>query len=122
MANNKRKDFGIDSFIDEVRADQKANQKPARAQREYGEQSKAPIGRPSRTNTLLQRKLAKLVYMDEETDQQLKMMKVMHNYDYKELIFTAVREFIDRHYKDMRLDEEGCANVDKVIEKYKVRE
>ena len=50
------------------------------------------------------------------------MIKVMHNFDYKEIIFTAVREFIDRHYKGMQLDGDGCDKVDEIIAKYKVRE
>lgn len=119
MANNKRKDFGIDAFINEVRAEQGNIEK---RDEETEAQGKSVLGRPSRKNTLLQRKLAKLVYLDEETDQQLKMIKVMHNFDYKEIIFTAVREFIDRHYKGMQLDGDGCDKVDEIIAKYKVRE
>lgn len=119
MANNKRKDFGIDAFINEVRAEQGNVE---RMDEETETQGGSVLGRPSRKNTLLQRKLAKLVYLDEETDQQLKMIKVMHNFDYKEIIFTAVREFIDGHYKDMQLDGEGCDKVDEIIAKYKVRE
>ena len=80
------------------------------------------VGRPARTQSLLSKKLSKLVYLDEATDQQLRLVKSLQHYDYKEVIFTAVREFLLRHYgPDMRLDSEGAALVESVIRDYKTR-
>lgn len=78
-------------------------------------------GRPQRTNTLLQRKLAKLVYLDPQTEQQLKIIKAIQNYSYTEVIFTALREFLDIHCHDGQLDEDGQVKVDCTIDDYKIR-
>lgn len=129
MANNKRKDLGIGSFIEEVKADSTSSQrKPSQAaesiQNDEQEQAAAafqPVGRPARKQTLLSKKLAKLVYIDDETELQLRLIKTFQNFDYKEVIFTAIHEFMEHHYRDMRLDESGAKKVEKIIKEYKTR-
>ena len=70
MANNKRKDLGIGNFIEEVKADSTSSQrKPSPAadivlpaeQQEPLTAAYQPVGRPARKQTLLSKKLAKLV-------------------------------------------------------------
>ena len=138
MANNKRKDLGVGSFISQVKADQTTTQRkavpadpsgaPAAAQQQPYYDTVQPmqgmppaVGRPAKRQSLLSKKLSKLVYLDEETELQLRLVKTFQNYDYKEVIFTAVHEFLDRHYRDMRLDEEGVAKVEAIIREYKTR-
>lgn len=140
MANNKRKDLGIGTFLDEVKADQTSTQRisapetepePAVQQAEapyYGNMGNRPqgmpypsVGRPAKKQSLLSKKLAKLVYIDDETELQLRLIKTFQNYDYKEVIFTAIHEFMEHHYRDMRLDESGAKKVDKIIKEYKTR-
>lgn len=151
MANNKRKDLNIGSFIEDVKADQTTTErKPAAPVAETpapapavsrafssspAEPYPAPaapaptpvvapypsVGRPAKKQSLLSKKLAKLVYIDEDTELQLKLIKTFQNYDYKEVIFTAIHEFMERHYSDMRLDESGVKKVDKIIREYKTR-
>lgn len=151
MANNKRKDLGIGSFIDSVKADQPATpRKAATASNATSAVDGSPIdtprrtasapapskaqqaqpsapdpdrtpGRPGRTQSLLSKKLAKLVYIDTETELQLKLIKTFQNYDYKEVIFTAIHEFLDQHYRDMRLDAKGVDMVEAIIRDYKTR-
>lgn len=130
MANNKRKDLNIGSFIDEVKADQTTTQRKSSpiVEPEVALQT-APatatpypsVGRPAKKQSLLSKKLAKLVYIDDETELQLKLIKTFQNYDYKEVIFTAIHEFMEHHYRDMRLDESGVKKVDKIIREYKTR-
>jgi hypothetical protein len=149
MANNKRKDLGIGSFIESVKDDQPAatprktttaaapttprapqtvtRPTPAATptvtanQQTDGATAYRTPGRPGRTQSLLSKKLAKLVYIDEETELQLKLIKTFQNYDYKEVIFTAIHEFMENHYKDMRLDDSGTQKVEKIIREYKTR-
>lgn len=167
MANNKRKDLNIGTFINEVKADQTTTERkktapvaetPAPAvqsttdssstqspipsstssvQAAAPSQSASPVssaptptpadapyptvGRPARRQSLLSKKLAKLVYIDEDTELQLKLIKTFQNYDYKEVIFTAIHEFISNHYRDMRLDDEGTRKVEQIIHDYKTR-
>ena len=130
MANNKRKDLNIGSFIDEVKADQTTSQrKSAPVEEPEVAPQTAPatapsyptVGRPAKKQSLLSKKLAKLVYIDDETELQLKLIKTFQNYDYKEVIFTAIHEFMEHHYRDMRLDESGVKKVDKIIREYKTR-
>lgn len=129
MANNKRKDLGIGSFLDEVKADSTGSQRMVSTEQEPQPQQVVqqqmvyaqPVGRPARKQSLLSKKLAKLVYIDDETELQLRLIKTFQNYDYKEVIFTAIHEFMERHYKDMRLDESGAKKVDKIIKEYKTR-
>ncbi|MDO5483241.1 MAG: hypothetical protein Q4F47_09440 [Bacteroidaceae bacterium] len=129
MANNKRKDLGIGNFIEEVKADSTSSQRkpsPAAESIQNDEQEQAaatfqPVGRPARKQTLLSKKLAKLVYIDDETELQLRLIKTFQNFDYKEVIFTAIHEFMEHHYRDMRLDESGAKKVEKIIKEYKTR-
>lgn len=130
MANNKRKDLGIGNFIEEVKADSTSSQrKPSPAadtvlpaeQQEPLTAAYQPVGRPARKQTLLSKKLAKLVYIDDETELQLRLIKTFQNFDYKEVIFTAIHEFMEHHYRDMRLDESGAKKVEKIIKEYKTR-
>ena len=139
MANNKRKDLNIGSFLNEVKADSTGSQRLASPTTDPEPQSpSAPmqrgttempmqgiayptVGRPAKRQSLLSKKLAKLVYIDEETELQLKLIKTFQNYDYKEVIFTAVHEFMERHYHDMRLDEPGVKKVERIIKEYKTR-
>ena len=130
MAHNKRKDLNIGSFIDEVKADQTTSQrKSAPVEEPEVVPQTAPVaappypsvGRPAKKQSLLSKKLAKLVYIDDETELQLKLIKTFQNYDYKEVIFTAIHEFMEHHYRDMRLDESGVKKVDKIIREYKTR-
>ncbi|MBR0046241.1 MAG: hypothetical protein IJP75_05065 [Bacteroidaceae bacterium] len=130
MANNKRKDLNIGSFIDEVKADQTTSQRKSAPVEEpevvpQAAPATAPsyptVGRPAKKQSLLSKKLAKLVYIDDETELQLKLIKTFQNYDYKEVIFTAIHEFMEHHYRDMRLDESGVKKVDKIIREYKTR-
>ncbi|MBR1668917.1 MAG: hypothetical protein IJ693_11665 [Bacteroidaceae bacterium] len=130
MANNKRKDLGIGTFIDEVKADSTGTQRisaPETQPEAYVQQpvqpqmTYQPVGRPARKQSLLSKKLAKLVYIDDETEMQLKLIKTFQNFDYKEVIFTAIHEFMEHHYKDMRLDESGAKKVEKIIREYKTR-
>lgn len=130
MANNKRKDLNIGSFIDEVKADQTTSQRKSAPVEEpdvvpQAAPAAAPsyptVGRPAKKQSLLSKKLAKLVYIDDETELQLKLIKTFQNYDYKEVIFTAIHEFMEHHYRDMRLDESGEKKVDKIIREYKTR-
>lgn len=129
MANNKRKDLGIGSFIEEVKADSTSSQRkpsPAAdtmltAAQEQQAATYQPVGRPARKQTLLSKKLAKLVYIDDETELQLRLIKTFQNFDYKEVIFTAIHEFMEHHYRDMRLDESGAKKVEKIIKEYKTR-
>lgn len=147
MANNKRKDLGIGSFIDAVKADQPATTRkaatapnatsavdgspidtprhtaptPSKAQPQVAIDTDRTPGRPGRTQSLLSKKLAKLVYIDTETELQLKLIKTFQNYDYKEVIFTAIHEFLEQHYRDMRLDAKGVDMVEAIIRDYKTR-
>src|SRR5574344_5455 len=131
MANNKRKDLGIGSFINEVKADQTTTQRmsvdeteqiPTKQPAAVAPQPTYGIpGRPAKKQSLLSKKLAKRVYIDEETDLQLRLIKTFQNYDYKEIIFTAVHDFMERHYRDMRLDEQGAKKVERIIKEYKTR-
>lgn len=129
MPNNKKKDLGIGSFLDEVKADSTGSQRRSLPEKEtevYEQpmrqpQMYQPVGRPARTQSLLSKKQAKLVYIDDETELQLRLIKTFQNYDYKEVIFTAIHEFMERHYRDMRLDESGAKKVDKIIREYKTR-
>ena len=129
MPNNKKKDLGIGSFLDEVKADSTGSQRRSMPEQEpeaYEQpvrqpQMYQPVGRPARTQSLLSKKQAKLVYIDDETELQLRLIKTFQNYDYKEVIFTASHEFMERHYRDMRLDESGAKKVDKIIREYKTR-
>lgn len=140
MATNKRKDLGIGTFLDEVKADQTTTQRKSATETEpeptvqqpeapyYGMNGGNPrgvpypsVGRPAKKQSLLSKKLAKLVYIDDETELQLRLIKTFQNYDYKEVIFTAIHEFMERHYRDMRLDESGAKKVDHVIKEYKTR-
>lgn len=129
MANNKKKDLGIGNFLDEVKADSTGSQRISPTTREpevqeqptYQQVMYPPVGRPARTQSLLSKKLAKLVYIDSETELQLKLIKSFQNYDYKEVIFTAIHEFMENHYKDMRLDDSGTKKVEKIIREYKTR-
>lgn len=129
MANNKRKDLGIGNFLDEVKADSTGSQRkpsPAAEPEQPIEQTPAPVpfqqvGRPARKQTLLSKKLAKLVYIDDDTELQLRLIKTFQNFDYKEVIFTAIHEFMEHHYRDMRLDESGAKKVEKIIREYKTR-
>ena len=57
----------------------------------------------------------------QASELQLRLIKTFQNYDYKEVIFTAIHEFMERHYRDMRLDESGAKKVDHVIKEYKTR-
>lgn len=107
MATNKRKELGVGAFISEAQAEAA---------------SKNAAGRPARKQSLLDRKLAKLVYLDQDTERELKMIKALDGYDFKEVIFAAVRGFVDEHYHGMGLDEEGRAKIDRIIAEYKVRE
>lgn len=140
MAINKRKDLGIGSFLDEVKADQTATPRISAPEQEpedsvlqpetpyYGPTTAQPrgvpyssVGRPAKKQSLLSKKQAKLVYIDDETELQLRLIKTFQNYDYKEVIFTAIHEFMEHHYRDMRLDESGAKKVDKIIKEYKTR-
>lgn len=139
MANNKRKDLNIGSFLDEVKADSTGSQRLSSTATDSEPQTPLPtvqrgatelpaqgityptVGRPAKKQSLLSKKLAKLVYIDEETELQLKLIKTFQNYDYKEVIFTAVHEFMERHYRDMRLDEAGVKKVENIIREYKTR-
>ncbi len=140
MATNKRKDLGIGTFLDEVKADQTTTQRTSAPDLEpeaAPQQPAAPyydvaptqtrnvpypsVGRPAKKQSLLSKKLAKLVYIDDETELQLRLIKTFQNYDYKEVIFTAIHEFMEHHYRDMRLDESGAKKVDKIIKEYKTR-
>ncbi len=130
MANNKRKDLGIGSFINEVKADTTSTQRipavepaeePVVQQVVQQQVVYQPVGRPARKQSLLSKKLAKLVYIDDETELQLRLIKTFQNYDYKEVIFSALHEFMERHYQDMRLDESGARKVEKIIKEYKTR-
>jgi len=129
MANNKRKNLGIGDFLDEVKADSTGSQRKMSTEVDEQEAQQPapqqvtykPVGRPGRTQSLLSKKLAKLVYIDDETEMQLKLIKTFQNYDYKEVIFTAIHEFMERHYKDMRLDEQGAKKVERIIKEYKTR-
>ena len=136
MATNKRKDLGIGNFLDEVKADQTSTQRISAPETEpeavvqqpetpyYGPMQGHPypsVGRPAKKQSLLSKKLAKLVYIDDETELQLRLIKTFQNYDYKEVIFTAIHEFMEHHYRDMRLDESGAKKVDKMIKEYKTR-
>ena len=140
MATNKRKDLGIGTFLDEVKADQTTTQRKSAPETEpeptvqqpevpyYGMNGGNPrgvpypsVGRPAKKQSLLSKKLAKLVYIDDETELQLRLIKTFQNYDYKEVIFTAIHEFMEHHYRDMRLDESGAKKVDHVIKEYKTR-
>ena len=130
MANNKRKDLGIGSFLDEVKADSTGSQRkpspaaepePQPAEQTMAAAAYPQVGRPARKQTLLSKKLAKLVYIDDETELQLRLIKTFQNFDYKEVIFTAIHEFMERHYRDMRLDESGAKKVEKIIKEYKTR-
>lgn len=107
MATNKRKDLGVGSFISEAQAEAA---------------SKNAAGRPARKHSLLDRKLAKLVYLDQDTEKELKMIKAMDGYDFKEVIFAAVRGLLDEHCHGMTLDEEGRAKIDRIIAEYRIRE
>lgn len=139
MAVNKRKELGIGNFLEEVKADQTTPSRlsapnpesEASAQQEeayYAPATTQPrgvpypsVGRPAKKQSLLSKKLAKLVYIDDETELQLRLIKTFQNYDYKEVIFTAIHEFMEHHYRDMRLDESGAKKVDKIIKEYKTR-
>lgn len=132
MANNKKKELSIGSFLEEVKADNTGSQRRSATELEPETivpqtvqpqiiYQQAPVGRPARKQTLLSKKLAKLVYIDDETELQLRLIKSFQNYDYKEVIFTAIHEFMEHHYRDMKLDESGAKKVDKVIKEYKTR-
>ena len=140
MAINKRKDLGIGTFLDEVKAEQATTPRTSAPEPEpkaavqqsetpyYGHAAVPPrdvpypsVGRPAKKQSLLSKKLAKLVYIDDETELQLRLIKTFQNYDYKEVIFTAIHEFMEHHYRDMRLDESGAKKVDKMIKEYKTR-
>lgn len=126
MANNKKKPLGIGDFLDEVKADNTTSARKPSIESEPAPapqpaQPQPPVGRPPRVNTLLSKKLAKLVYIDDETELQLRLIKTFQNFDYKEVIFTAIHEFMERHYRDMRLDESGAKKVEKIIREYKTR-
>jgi hypothetical protein len=140
MAINKRKDLGIGNFLDEVKADQTTTPRISAPDQEpeasvqlpetpyYGPATTQPqgmpypsVGRPAKKQSLLRKKQAKLVYIDDETELQLRLIKTFQNYDYKEVIFTAIHEFMEHHYRDMRLDESGAKKVDKIIKEYKTR-
>ena len=131
MANNKKKDLGIGNFLDEVKADNTGSQRksvldaePTTMVQQVQPQiiyQQAPVGRPARKQSLLSKKQAKLVYIDDETELQLRLIKTFQNFDYKEVIFTAIHEFMEQHYRDMRLDESGAKKVENIIREYKTR-
>ena len=128
MANNKKKSLDVGNFIDEVKADTTSSQRLSTFEQEEEEYvapapEPKPVGRPPRKKSMLSKQQAKLVYIDDETELQLRLIKTFQNYDYKEVIFTAVHEFLENHYKaqDMRLDESGAKKVEKIIKEYKTR-
>lgn len=128
MANNKKKPLNVGDFIQEVKEDNTGTQRIVAPEPEeqilpVSQQQiiYQPVGRPARKQSLLSKKLAKLVYIDEETELKIRLIKTFQNFDYKEVMFTAIHEFLENHYKDMKLDESGAKKVEKVIKEYKTR-
>ncbi|MBQ0047760.1 MAG: hypothetical protein KBT33_09730 [Prevotellaceae bacterium] len=128
MANNKKKSLNVGDFIQEVKEDNTGTQRIVAPEPEeqilpVSQQQiiYQPVGRPARKQSLLSKKLAKLVYIDEETELKIRLIKTFQNFDYKEVMFTAIHEFLENHYKDMKLDESGAKKVEKVIKEYKTR-
>lgn len=131
MSTNKRKNIDISSFLDHVKADQAP--KPDRAGEapvEYGrtqespqatERTAAKPGRPKRTQTALDKQRAKLVYLDPDTEMQLRLVKTLQGYDYKEIIFAALHRFLEAHCDGQRLDGEGQDIVESTIDQFKIR-
>lgn len=126
MANNKKKPLNVGDFIQEVKEDNTGTQRivapePDEQPQQIQQVIYQPVGRPARKQSLLSKKLAKLVYIDEETELKIRLIKTFQNFDYKEVMFTAIHEFLENHYKDMKLDESGAKKVEKVIKEYKTR-
>lgn len=64
------------------------------------------IGRPNKKQ-LISKKHSILLYMNEETQQKLQMIKVLNKVDMKDVAFAAMTKFLNEFYRDGKLTEEA---------------
>lgn len=75
---------------------------------------KAGPGRPP-THTAIVRPIKKYSRIDTELDKQLKLVGVNQGFDSQDIIYAAIKDFMNKFYKDGCLSEEGRGMVEEAI-------
>lgn len=118
MANNKPIDFGIQSFMDNVKDNKPATStvEPASiTQNEEKQEVKRSPGRPAKSTQRSERIIFKL---DTKSYTELSMIKALNRLDIQDVVFAATVKFLKEYNSEMGLRAEGIKLVKEIKELY----
>ena len=118
MANNKM-DFG--ARMKQTAAGHDAEEKSRKIMQQelvnaqvVEESSTKKIGRPNKKQNI-SKKHSILLYMNEETQQKLQMIKVLNKVDMKDVAFAAMTRFLNEFYRDGKLTEQAMDYINSCV-------
>ena len=127
MANDK---INMAAFVQDIR-DRQALDKPEQPKTSINTSAKTEgssrsgdggergqkIGRPKKTRKI-EGGAPVTVFFDQETKSKLALAKVAHKIELKDLIAGATLLFLDKHYSNGQLSEDGQRELESALEKF----